>query len=277
MPVADEELAPGRPEVDARQRVTWLGHSTVLIEVDGARVLTDPLVRPRLLHLRRVGRAFRLDRERLDAVLISHLHYDHLDFRSLRQIVGSPVFVVPQGAGSLLRRHGLDHVIEVEPGDEEQIRGATIRATHAEHDGRRGPFGIETSALGFLVSGSASMYFAGDTDVFGGMAAIADDLDVALLPVAGWGPRLPPGHLDPRSAAEALGLLRPRIAIPIHWGTYRRIGLSRDPAVLREPAERFARFAADLMPEVEVIPLPVGGSIDIEMRTTLQPAGGEDD
>jgi L-ascorbate metabolism protein UlaG (beta-lactamase superfamily) len=107
------------------------------------------------------------------------------------------------------------------------------------------------------------------------MGAIADDLDVALLPVAGWGPSLPPGHLDPRSAAEALGLLRPRIAVPIHWGTYRRIGLSRDPAVLQEPAERFASFAADLMPGVEVRILPVGGSVDIEMKTTLKRAEGE--
>jgi L-ascorbate metabolism protein UlaG (beta-lactamase superfamily) len=175
----------------------------------------------------------------------------------------------------LLRRHGFEHVIEVEPGDEAQIRGATIRATHAEHDSRRLPFGVETPALGYLVSGSVSTYFAGDTDLFGGMGAIADNLDVALLPVAGWGPSLPPGHLDPRGAAEALGLLRPRIAVPIHWGTYRRIGLSRDPAVLREPAESFARFAADLMPEVEVCVLPVGGSVDIEMRTTLQRAEDE--
>jgi L-ascorbate metabolism protein UlaG (beta-lactamase superfamily) len=276
VPVADEELTPGRRGADVRQRVTWLGHSTVLIEVDGARVLTDPVVRPRLLHLRRVGKALRLDRERLDAVLISHLHYDHLDFPSLRRLGGTPVFVVPQGAGSLLQRHGFDHVIEVEPGDEERIRGATIRATHAEHDGRRRPFGVEAPALGFLVSGSASTYFAGDTDLFEGMGAIADDLDVAILPVAGWGPRLPPGHLGPRSAAEALGWLRPRIAVPIHWGTYRRIGLSRNPTALREPAERFARFAAELVPEVEVCVLPVGGSMDIEMKTKLQPAGSDD-
>jgi L-ascorbate metabolism protein UlaG (beta-lactamase superfamily) len=273
--VADEELTPARPEDDTRQRLTWLGHSTVLLEVDGARLLTDPVLRARVLHLRRVGEALPLDPQSVDAVLISHIHYDHLDLPSLRRLGRSSLLVVPSGAGSLLRRHGFEHVIEVEPGDEAQIRGATIRATHAEHDSRRLPFGVETPALGYLVSGSVSTYFAGDTDLFGGMGAIADNLDVALLPVAGWGPSLPPGHLDPRGAAEALGLLRPRIAVPIHWGTYRRIGLSRDPAVLREPAESFARFAADLMPEVEVCVLPVGGSVDIEMRTTLQRAEDE--
>lgn len=275
MSVADEELTPARPEDDTRQRLTWLGHSTVLLEVDGARLLTDPVLRARVLHLRRVGEALPLDPQSVDAVLISHIHYDHLDLPSLRRLGRSSLLVVPSGAGSLLRRHGFEHVIEVEPGDEAQIRGATIRATHAEHDSRRLPFGVETPALGYLVSGSVSTYFAGDTDLFGGMGAIADNLDVALLPVAGWGPSLPPGHLDPRSAAEALGLLRPRIAVPIHWGTYRRIGLSGDPAVLREPAESFARFAADLMPEVEVCILPVGGSVDIEMRTTLQRAEDE--
>ena len=275
MSVADEELTPARPEDDTRQRLTWLGHSTVLLEVDGARLLTDPVLRARVLHLQRVGEALPLDPQSVDAVLISHIHYDHLDLPSLRRLGRSSLLVVPSGAGSLLRRHGFEHVIEVEPGDEAQIRGATIRATHAEHDSRRLPFGVETPALGYLVSGSVSTYFAGDTDLFGGMGAIADDLDVALLPVAGWGPSLPPGHLDPRSAAEALGLLRPRIAVPIHWGTYRRIGLSGDPAVLREPAESFARFAADLMPEVEVCILPVGGSVDIEMRTTLQRAEDE--
>jgi L-ascorbate metabolism protein UlaG (beta-lactamase superfamily) len=162
-------------------------------------------------------------------------------------------------------------VIEVEPGDEEKIRGITVRATHAEHDSRRGPFSVATPALGYVVSGSASTYFAGDTDLFAGMGAIASDLDVALLPVAGWGPRLPVGHLNPRSAAEAVALLRPRIAVPIHWGTYRRIGLSRDPAALREPAESFAQFVAELTPSVEVRILPVGGSFDLEATAVLEP------
>jgi L-ascorbate metabolism protein UlaG (beta-lactamase superfamily) len=261
-------MTPGPPDSQARQRLTWLGHSTVLLEADGVRLLTDPLVRPRVLHLRRVGRAFRLDEQKPDVVLISHVHYDHLDFASLRLLGSSPLFVVPRGAGPLLRRRGFEHVVEVEPGDEEQVRGITIRATHAEHDSRRGPFGAQTSALGYLVSGSASTYFAGDTDLFAGMGAIADDLDLALLPVAGWGPRLPPGHLNPRTAAEALALLRPRIAVPIHWGTYRRLGLTRDPHELREPAESFARFAADLVPAVEVRIVPVGGTLELDVTTT---------
>ena len=252
MSVADEELTPRRPEPrQSCQRLTWLGHSTVLLELGGVRLLTDPVGRGRVFHLRRVGEALRFDPRLVDAVLISHVHYDHLDVPSLQPLRRSSQFVVPRGAGSWLRRRGFSHVIE----------------THAEHESRRGPFGVETPAIGYLVSGSSSTYFAGDTDLFAGMGSITDHLDVALLPVAGWGPRLPPGHLDPRSAAEALSLLRPRIAVPIHWGTYRRLGLSRDPLVLREPAEQFARLAAELMPEVEVCVLPIGGSVDIGMAT----------
>jgi L-ascorbate metabolism protein UlaG (beta-lactamase superfamily) len=266
VPILDDELA----EAERTQRLSWLGHSTVLFELDGVRLLTDPVVRPRVLHLRRVGAAPRIDSLSLDAVLISHVHYDHLDVPSLRQLAGTPVFVVPRGAGSLLRRHGFGHVIEVEPGVEVQIGRVTVRATHAEHTSRRRPFGAKTPALGYLVAGSVCSYFAGDTDLFGGMGEISDDLDVALLPVAGWGPSLPPGHLDPRKAAEALALLRPRIAVPIHWGTYSRIGLSRDPDVLREPARCFASFAADVMPDVEVLVLPVGGSVELDLRTASQ-------
>ena len=264
-----------RPERETRQRLTWLGHSTVLLELDGVRLLTDPVGRGRMFHLRRVGEALRFDPRVVDAVLISHVHYDHLDLPSLQPLRRSSQFVVPRGAGTWLRRRGFSHVIEVEPGEETQIRGATVRATHAEHESRRGPFGVETPAIGYLVSGSSSTYFAGDTDLFAGMGSISDHLDVALLPVAGWGPRLPSGHLDPRGAAEALSLLRPRIAVPIHWGTYRRLGLSRDPLVLREPAEQFERLAAELMPEVEVCVLPIGGSVDIGMATKPPRSLGE--
>jgi L-ascorbate metabolism protein UlaG (beta-lactamase superfamily) len=95
------------------------------------------------------------------------------------------------------------------------------------------------------------------------METIAPALDLALLPVGGWGPRLPPGHLDPRSAVEALALLRPRVAVPIHWGTYRRVGLRHEPALLEAPAREFAELAAERAPEVEVRVLPVGGRLEL--------------
>ena len=111
-----------------------------------------------------------------------------------------------------------------------------------------------------MVRGSRSVYFAGDTEAYPGMAALAAEaLDLALLPVWGWGPRLGPGHLDPRSAAGALALLRPRRAVPIHWGTYATAWARRRPAAAaREPAEEFARHAAVVAPEVEVVLLRPG-------------------
>lgn len=119
------------------------------------------------------------------------------------------------------------------------------------------------------------MYFAGDTGIFEGMGEIGrSSLDVALLPVGGWGPlallweRLPlsvPGHLDPRRAAEALRLLRPLLAVPIHWGTYAPFGLERAMAAsLVRPPEAFRNHAAELAPEVEVRTLLPGEMLGLD-------------
>jgi L-ascorbate metabolism protein UlaG (beta-lactamase superfamily) len=112
-----------------------------------------------------------------------------------------------------------------------------------------------------VVRGSASVYFAGDTDLFPEMAEIGP-VDLAVLPVSGWGPKLPAGHLDPRGAAEALRLLRPRIAVPVHWGTF------RTPLAPRPddgPAQEFARAAAELAPEVDVRVLAIGETLALEV------------
>jgi L-ascorbate metabolism protein UlaG (beta-lactamase superfamily) len=245
-------------------RATWHGHSTVLLELDGVRLLTDPVVRARLLHLRRVvGEADVRTLADVDAVLVSHLHYDHLDIPSLQSLGRSLRVVVPAGAGRLLRRSGFRDIAELDVDETLEIGAVTIRATPAEHKGRRSPF-AKAATVGFRVEGSASVYFAGDTDLFDGMTALGGSLDLALLPVAGWGPRVPAGHLDPLRAAQALVLLQPRTAVPIHWGTYRRIGLTRDPTALRSPAEKFLRHARELAPAVDVRLLPVGGTLELE-------------
>jgi L-ascorbate metabolism protein UlaG (beta-lactamase superfamily) len=114
-----------------------------------------------------------------------------------------------------------------------------------------------TPSLGFLVSGSRSIYFAGDTDLFDGMAALAGSLDVALLPVAGWGSKVGAGHLDPLRAAQSLRLLKPRLAVPIHWGTFSPL----HRATSEEPPEAFRRHAAELAPDVEVTILDPGTAL----------------
>ena len=244
-------------------RIAWLGHSTVLLELDGVRLLTDPLLRGRVAHVRRVaGPADPEALRDIDAVLISHLHYDHLDVWSLRRLEPRPRVLMPKGAGGFLRRRRFD-VTEVAVGDEVQVGALSIRVTPATHEGQRRPWGRSGPAVGYLVVGSERVYFAGDTDLFDGMAELAPGLDVALLPVAGWGPRLPAGHMDPQLAARALALLRPRIAVPIHWGTYRRMGMARDAALLRVPAEEFAGFAGTLAPDVDVRIIQPGGELEL--------------
>ncbi len=250
--------------------VTWMGHSTVLVELDGVRLLTDPALRSRVAHLRRISPFDDFEVLRgVEAVFVSHLHHDHLHLPSLKRLGRSVPVVVPRGAGRLLRRRRFERVVEVEVGDEIRIGGLTVRATHAEHAGSRAPFvtpfGQKVSALGFLVSGSRRVYFAGDTDLFEGMATLAPGLDVALVPIWGWGPSAGPGHLNPRRAAEALGLLRPRLAVPIHWGTYYPLRPSRSlPAFLTEPVEAFQRYAEEFAPSVELRVLPLGGRLELD-------------
>jgi L-ascorbate metabolism protein UlaG (beta-lactamase superfamily) len=237
-------------------RLTWLGHSTVGVELDGAVLLTDPVLRRRIVHLLRDASA--RPPRRPDAILVSHLHYDHLDLPSLALVGRDVPLVVPRGARRFLR--GFRNVVETEPGAELELAGLSVDVVQASHDGRRLPYGPPIPALGFVFRGSRTVYFAGDTDLFDGMAALAP-LDVALLPVSGWGAKVGPGHLDPVAAARALTLLRPAVAVPIHWGTYGVVGRARGD---RTPAEQFRAEAASVAPDVDVRVLPVGGTLELD-------------
>ena len=159
-------------------------------------------------------------------------------------------------------------MVEVDEGELVPIGELSVRATPARHGDARRLFASRSKALGYLIAGSRRVYFAGDTDLFAGMADLAP-VDVALLPVWGWGPRLPAGHLDPRRAAEALRLVRPRVAVPIHWGTLHRIGLrGSHRAMIRDAPKAFALAAAKRAPSVEVRILQPGEA------TVVSPAGG---
>jgi len=192
-------------------------------------------------------------------VLISHPHWDHLDPSSLRLLTGNPRLIVPSGAAAFLHKQGIRQVEEIKPVEQTIIRDVVVEATLASHSGRRPPFGPATDCIGFLIQGSYRIYFAGDTDLFPEMRDLGNDLDVAVLPVWGWGPALGTGHMDPLRAARSLAHLRPRVAIPIHWGTYCPIGIGwMQLGFLSRPPGDFARYAAAQAPSVGVCILEPG-------------------
>lgn len=246
-------------------RIVFLGHATVLVELEGVRLLFDPFLRGRVLHLRR--QVPPVDESVFagpGAVLISHLHHDHLDLPSLRRLGRDTPLIVPSGAGLWLASRGFANVSEMDVGDVTKVGELEIAAVVAHHNGGRlgGP---QAKALGYLVAGRHVVYFAGDTEMFAGMGSFSPTPDVALLPVAGWGPKLGPGHMDPLQAAQALELLQPRLAIPIHWGTLLPIGLARNyRARLEDPPRLFAEHAARLAPGVEVRILTPGESTAVD-------------
>ncbi|HWM10706.1 MAG TPA: MBL fold metallo-hydrolase [Solirubrobacteraceae bacterium] len=232
--------------------ITYVGHATTLIDVDGARLLTDPVLTARIGHIRRIV-APPAGCPECDAVLISHAHHDHLHVRSLRRVPAGVPVIAPAGSARVLRRWTGHDVVEVAVGASVRVGATEVVAIPAAHDGRRLPVGPPLPTVGYLVSGTSRVAFYGDTDVFDGMADIAGDLDVALLPIWGWGPRTGPGHMDPERAAQAAALLAPRVAVPIHWGTLAgpRVWWRADPEMpARLFAERLAAHAPAVAPRI---------------------------
>lgn len=248
------------PRVD---RIVYVGHATVLVELDGVRLLTDPVLGRWVGPLHRQAAApGREVTEGLDAILISHLHRDHLDLRSIgRRAAGVPL-MVPAGTGSFFEAREFAAVVELAPGQSHRIGPVAITATAADHEiGRRG---VDAAPVGYLVEGTRRVYFAGDTDLFDGMAELGVGLDLALLPVWGWGPSLGPGHMNPERAARAAALLRPRVAVPIHWGTLYPAGLARlRPRPLSGPPREFAARLRDLAPATRTEVLSPGSALDM--------------
>lgn len=245
--------------------IEFVGHATLLVELDTIRLLTDPTLRSRIGPLRRVGESAVPVPDDVDAVLISHLHHDHLDLPSLRRLARIPRLVVPRGAASWLRARGFDDVEELGPGELTSVGGIGVRAVHARHGGFRPPAGPDAGALGYVIEGSRSVYFAGDTGLFSGMRELRGAIDVALLPVGGWGPTLPSRHhLDPADAARAAALIEPRLSVPIHWGTYWPAGLRwLRPGRRHGPPSRFIRAAAELAPGAIIRATEVGAEVDL--------------
>jgi L-ascorbate metabolism protein UlaG (beta-lactamase superfamily) len=236
---------------DGAIRVEFVGHATVLLEIAGVRVLTDPFLRGGIGPLQRHGPLPQADELQVDVVVISHGHRDHFDRQSIEALPGQPAVIVPRGLGSSLRGRVGGPVIELEARGSVNVGGVTIEAVRARH--WISPGAARAKPVGYVLDGGARVYFAGDTGRYRGMAAAVGRVDLALLPIWTWGPHLGPGHLGPRSAAEVSRDISPAAVVPIHWGTLYPRHLHRVwHRPLRQPGERFAAQAKELAPYVDV-------------------------
>ncbi|UPK76670.1 MBL fold metallo-hydrolase [Nocardioidaceae bacterium SCSIO 66511] len=226
--------------------LTWWGHATTTIEMGGVRVLTDPVLTRRLGHLSRIRSTTPTGQAReADVVVISHLHGDHLHLPSMKLISPAAQVIGPRGTRAVLGASRM-RVREVEPGDVVEYEGLRIRAVPAAHDPRRHQRSrISGPALGFVLErDGCRVWFAGDTALFDEMAELAP-VDLAVVPIGGWGPTLEPEkHMNPDHAAKAVRLVGARYAVPMHYGTFWPTGLRHvhRPSFRRlfvEPGERF--------------------------------------
>lgn len=259
-------------------QVRWLGHATVVVDVAGVRLVTDPLLRRHAGVLRRRGGRAPLvpDWRGADAALVSHLHHDHAELGSLRMLGDVPVLAAPSSA-HWLTAHGL-RGLGVAPDEWCTVTGAAggevrVRTVPAEHGHRPMPH-RPNAATGFVVRGGGlTVWFAGDTGPFPGLAHVPElagaPVDVALVPVGGWGPRLSGGHLDPVEAARVCALVGARVAVPVHWGTLHAPASRRLPPGWMDRAGRaFAAAVHRSAPGVEARVLEPG------QATTVVPGGG---
>lgn len=247
--------------MSAELAVTWWGHSSTTVELGAIRIGTDPLFADRLLHLRRHTPTPTHAATGLDLVLVSHLHLDHLHAPSLARVAASAPIVVPRGAMPFLSALRGRTVIEAEPGDRLQLAGVEVEVLSARHDGRRNPLSRQDApALGFRVIGEAgSFWYPGDTGTDPRMADV-EPVDLALVPIGGWGPTLGDDHMGPEEAAQAVNLVGARWSVPVHYGTFWPIGFKAlRPAnhhrLFVSPGTRFTE-AMSSSPTAAVIPEP---------------------
>jgi len=251
--------------------ITWLGHSTVVVDLDGVRLVADPLLRRHAGLLRRRGpRPDPSAWAGADAVLLSHLHLDHAEVRSLRLLGGAPVLTTPADA-AWVSRHGLDGrglegdawVPVGDPG-----RGVRVRLVPAVHHARPLPH-RPNAVTGHLVRGpSGTVWVAGDTELYDDLPLLpvwaGAPVDVAVVPIAGWGPRLSPGHLGPDEAAVACRRVGARVAVPVHWNTLHAPGMRWWPGDwMAAPGPRFVAAVEREAPGCQVHLLPRGGTVTV--------------
>jgi L-ascorbate metabolism protein UlaG (beta-lactamase superfamily) len=244
--------------------LTWWGHAFSTLELGATRVALDPLLSDRLFHLRRYAVGPTDHAADADLVLVSHLHHDHLHRPSLHRFPPGTPLVLPRGGEQYLGAALARHALPVAPGDKVEVAGVRVEVLPASHDGRRHPWSrTAPPALGFrLTDGRHTAWFPGDTSLRDDMRDVAP-VDLALVPVGGWGPTLVHGHMDPEHGAEAVARVGARWAAPVHWGTFwprglRHVAKENHRHLFHAPGERFADALRERSPETEPVPLAHG-------------------
>ncbi len=236
-------------------RVTWFGHSSMLIEIDGKRVLTDPMWSEHASPIGWLGprrwypAAVQLEElPKLDAVVVSHDHYDHLDYGSVMRLSALGVkFVVPLGVGSHLEYWGvpLDRIVELDWWEKAQLPGLEIVCTPARHASGRALLDKDATLwAGYaLVGPRHRAYYSGDTGLFPAMREIGERLgpfDVTLIETGQYHRTWPDWHIGPEQAVKAHELVRGKVMLPVHWAL---LGLAFHGWT--EPVERSSQAARD--------------------------------
>lgn len=259
--------------------VTWFGHSSVLIEIDGVSVLVDPVwgervspsahIGPKRLHPNPIEL---VDLPRIDAVVISHDHYDHLDEGTIRWLSAHTTcqFIVPLGVGAHLEAWGVadGRIEDLDWGDDTKIGGVQLVATQAQHFSGRGFSRDGTQWASWVIAGPEHrVFYSGDGGYFGGFGAIGADhgpFDLTLVQVGAYGAGWPTIHMTPEQGVQTHLDVRGALLMPVHWCTFNLAFHAWS-----EPVER-------LVAEAERLDVPVclprpGQRIDVAAPPPVDP------
>ncbi|QHT59895.1 MBL fold metallo-hydrolase [Paenibacillus lycopersici] len=245
--------------------LTWVGHSTFMIQLAGLNIITDPIWAEKLAFHRRLvppGLAAR-DVPPIDVILISHSHYDHLNIASLKQLTGSKMLIVPVGLADKLRRKGFSSIIELDWWQSVESNGVKFTFVPAQHWTRRTLIDTNSSLWGGFVieaKDAPTVYFAGDSGYFEGFKEIGmrfPDIDVALMPIGAYDPEwfMGPQHVSPEEALRAFRDIGARRFVPMHYGSYKLADDTPREALDRLEAEtrrlRLAEGTVRILPHGE--------------------------